>query len=136
MMRYPAERGGQALAAARPDIPALFAERQRTGHSPAETVTALWRGLTTGGQQPRTRLLLEVLGFAVTGPGFTHCSQAEDELLPRLLEAVNTREISGLSPYIRTASTKEFPRTELAHRIDCLRSGDTAAQRASPSTGG
>ncbi|MGV9376775.1 hypothetical protein ACWDRB_13220 [Nonomuraea sp. NPDC003707] len=62
----------------RPDIPALFAERQRTGHSPAETVTALWRDLTTGGEQkPRTRLLLEVLAFAVAGPGFTHCSQAE-----------------------------------------------------------
>jgi AcrR family transcriptional regulator len=60
---------GQALAAARPDIPALLAERQRTGRSPAELATSLWRDLTTGGeQQPRTHLLLEVMALAITQP--------------------------------------------------------------------
>jgi hypothetical protein len=55
---------GQALAAARPDIPVLLA-----GHSPAEIAARLWRDLTTGGEQePRTRLLIEVMTLALTQP--------------------------------------------------------------------
>lgn len=61
---------GQALAAARPDIPALLTERQQAGQSPAGIAAGLWRDLTTGGEQePRTRLLLEVMALAVTQPG-------------------------------------------------------------------
>jgi AcrR family transcriptional regulator len=55
---------GQALAAARPDVPALLA-----GHPPTEIAARLWRDLTTGGEQePRTRLLIEVMALALTQP--------------------------------------------------------------------
>jgi AcrR family transcriptional regulator len=60
---------GQALAAARPDIPAVLAAHARAGHSPARMAERLWRDLTTGGEQePRTRLLLEVMALALTQP--------------------------------------------------------------------
>lgn len=42
------------------------------------------------------------------------------------------REISGLSPYIRTATTKGFSRDELAHRLDTLRRDNIEAQWQSP----
>lgn len=60
---------GQALVAARPDIPALLAAHARAGHDPRQMASRLWRELTTGGdQEPRTRLLLEVMGLALTQP--------------------------------------------------------------------
>lgn len=60
---------GQALAAARPDIPALLAAHAKAGHTPADMAKRLWRELTTGGEQePRTRLLLEVMALALTQP--------------------------------------------------------------------
>lgn len=60
---------GQALAAARPDIPTLLAGHAAAGHPPAEIAARLWRDLTTGGgQEPRTRLLLEVMALALTQP--------------------------------------------------------------------
>jgi len=51
---------------------------------------------------------------------------------PGLDLLVAIRELSGLSPYIRTASVKEFSREELAHRMDSLRKGDSAARWSSP----
>ena len=58
---------GQALAAARPDIPALLSAHVQAGHAPAGMAKRLWRELTTGGEQePRTRLLLEVMALALT----------------------------------------------------------------------
>lgn len=64
---------GQALVAARPDIPALLREHAEAGHSPARMAARLWRELTTGGEQePRTRLLLEVMALALTQPGLYH----------------------------------------------------------------
>ena len=60
---------GQALVAARPDIPALLAAHARAGHDPARMAGRLWRELTTGGEQEtRTRLLLEVMALALTQP--------------------------------------------------------------------
>lgn len=60
---------GQALAAARPDIPALLRQHADAGHTPAEVAGRLWIDLTTGGDQdPRTRLLLEVMALALTQP--------------------------------------------------------------------
>lgn len=60
---------GQALAAARPDIPAVLAAHAEAGHAPAEMARRLWRELTTAGdQEPRTRLLLEVMALALTQP--------------------------------------------------------------------
>lgn len=60
---------GQALAAARPDIPAMLAAHSEAGHTPAAMARRLWRQLTTGGEQePRTRLLLEVMALALTQP--------------------------------------------------------------------
>ncbi|HJP79143.1 MAG TPA: TetR/AcrR family transcriptional regulator [Pseudonocardiaceae bacterium] len=60
---------GQALAAARPDIPAMLAAHSQAGHTPADMARRLWRELTTGGEQePRTRLLLEVMALALTQP--------------------------------------------------------------------
>ncbi len=60
---------GQALLAARPDIPALLDAHTEAGHTPADMAWRLWRELTTGGEQePRTRLLLEVMALALTQP--------------------------------------------------------------------
>jgi AcrR family transcriptional regulator len=61
---------GQALTAARPDIPALLSAHVQAGHTPAGMAQRLWQELTTGGEQePRTRLLLEVMALALTQPG-------------------------------------------------------------------
>lgn len=54
---------------------------------------------------------------------------------PGLDLLVAIRELSGLSPYVRTASGKEFSRKELAHRVDSLQAGDTAARWSSPPKG-
>ncbi|MFG6196446.1 TetR/AcrR family transcriptional regulator [Nonomuraea sp. JJY05] len=84
---------GQALAAARPDVPALLAERQRAGHPPAEIATALWHDLTTGGEQePRTRLLLEVMALAVTQPDFygRHAAEAVHQWVTPLANSLRT----------------------------------------------
>jgi AcrR family transcriptional regulator len=60
---------GQALAAARPDIPALLATHADAGHTPAQMAERLWRELTTSGElESRTRLLLEVMALALTQP--------------------------------------------------------------------
>lgn len=60
---------GQALAAARPDIPTLLRQHAAAGHTPAQVAGRLWTDLTTGGEQgPRTRLLLEVMALALTQP--------------------------------------------------------------------
>jgi aminoglycoside phosphotransferase len=53
---------------------------------------------------------------------------------PGLDMLIAIREITGLSPYIRTARAKKFSRRELAERLNSLRSGDTAALWSSPST--
>ncbi|MGW6454686.1 phosphotransferase enzyme family protein [Streptomyces sp. NPDC055078] len=45
---------------------------------------------------------------------------------------ISAREITGLSPYIRTAPRREFARAELAHRLEILRTGDTEAVWTSP----
>ncbi|MEV6153983.1 aminoglycoside phosphotransferase family protein [Nonomuraea sp. NPDC052129] len=54
---------------------------------------------------------------------------------PGLDLLIAIRELNGLSPYIRTASAKEFSRKELAHRVDSLQAGDTAARWSSPPKG-
>jgi AcrR family transcriptional regulator len=60
---------GQALAAARPDIPALLSEHAGRAHTPPEMGMRLWHDLTGGGEQePRLRLLLEVMALALTHP--------------------------------------------------------------------
>lgn len=60
---------GQALAAARPDIPAVLKAHTQAGHTPAVMAHRLWRELTAGGEQDsRTRLLLEVMALALTQP--------------------------------------------------------------------
>lgn len=58
---------GQALAATRPDVPALLDVHGERGHTPEEAATRFWADLTTGGEQePRVRLLLEVMALALT----------------------------------------------------------------------
>jgi aminoglycoside phosphotransferase (APT) family kinase protein len=47
---------------------------------------------------------------------------------PELDTLIAVREITGLSPYIRTATTKPFSRRELQHRLDCLLHIDTTAR--------
>jgi aminoglycoside phosphotransferase (APT) family kinase protein len=42
------------------------------------------------------------------------------------------REITGLSPYIRTARTKQFSAEQLAYRLHTLQSCDTTARWQSP----
>jgi len=58
---------GQALIASRPDVPALV--HGATPESLAAGARALWHDMTGGGEQePRVRLLLEVLALAMTKP--------------------------------------------------------------------
>jgi aminoglycoside phosphotransferase (APT) family kinase protein len=51
---------------------------------------------------------------------------------PGLETLIAIREITGLSPYIRTARERPFARRELACRLRTLRGGDTAARWHSP----
>lgn len=52
---------------------------------------------------------------------------------PSLATLIAIREISGLSPYLRTAKSKPFSARELAHRLDTLQHQDTATRWNSPS---
>jgi aminoglycoside phosphotransferase (APT) family kinase protein len=54
---------------------------------------------------------------------------------PGLDLLVSIRELNGLSPYIRTASAKDFSREELARRVDSLQKGDSTVRWASPPAG-
>jgi aminoglycoside phosphotransferase (APT) family kinase protein len=51
---------------------------------------------------------------------------------PGLDTLLAIREITGLSPYIRTARTKAFSGRQLAYRLRTLQAGDTAAQWEPP----
>ena len=51
---------------------------------------------------------------------------------PGLDTLVAIREITGLSPYIRTARTKPFSCQQLAYRLRTLQAGDTAARWEAP----
>jgi AcrR family transcriptional regulator len=56
---------GQALVASRPDIPRLVGDA--TPKAVADQARALWQDLMTGGEQePRVRLLLEVMALSMT----------------------------------------------------------------------
>ena len=58
---------GQALAAGRPDVPVLLDEN--TPQAVANLARRLWLDMTSGGEQePRVRLLLQVLALAITNP--------------------------------------------------------------------
>jgi AcrR family transcriptional regulator len=58
---------GQALAAGRPDVPALLDED--TPQAVANLARRLWLDMTSGGEQePRVRLLFQVLALAITNP--------------------------------------------------------------------
>ncbi|GAA1613154.1 aminoglycoside phosphotransferase family protein [Nonomuraea maheshkhaliensis] len=54
---------------------------------------------------------------------------------PGLDLLIAVRELNGLSPYLRTAVAKAFSRAELAHRVESLQKGDTAASWSSPPAG-
>ncbi|MEU3985132.1 aminoglycoside phosphotransferase family protein [Streptomyces sp. NPDC026672] len=45
---------------------------------------------------------------------------------------IAAREITGLSPYIRTAPVREFSHAELGRRLDILHDGDTVTKWTSP----
>jgi len=51
---------------------------------------------------------------------------------PGLDTLIAIREITGLSPYIRTARTKPFSRQQLAYRLKTLQANDRAARWESP----
>ena len=51
---------------------------------------------------------------------------------PGLDTLVAIREITGLSPYIRTAQTKPFSSQQLAYRLRTLQADDTSARWESP----
>ncbi|HVB43328.1 MAG TPA: phosphotransferase [Streptosporangiaceae bacterium] len=51
---------------------------------------------------------------------------------PGLDTLVAIREITGLSPYIRTARTRPFSGHQLAYRLRTLQAGDTSARWESP----
>jgi aminoglycoside phosphotransferase (APT) family kinase protein len=51
---------------------------------------------------------------------------------PGLDTLVGIREITGLSPYIRTARTKPFSCQQLAYRLRTLQAGDTSARWEAP----
>jgi AcrR family transcriptional regulator len=59
----------QLLAATRPDVPALLAQHGAAGHGPRRIAQLLWHDLSAGGdQEPRVRLLLEVMALGLTQP--------------------------------------------------------------------
>jgi AcrR family transcriptional regulator len=58
----------QALAAIHPHVPALLTGHTQAGHTPAQIATRLWQNLCDGEQQPRLRVLLEVMALALTQP--------------------------------------------------------------------
>jgi AcrR family transcriptional regulator len=73
---------GQALAAATPDIPALLAQHSAVTHSPETIASRLWKDISAGGEQePRIRLLLEVMALALTQPQL-YGSHATEALRP------------------------------------------------------
>ncbi|MGW1974123.1 phosphotransferase family protein [Streptomyces sp. NPDC001889] len=45
---------------------------------------------------------------------------------------ISSRELTGLSPYIRTAADRAFARDELARRVHMLQGGDTTTRWTSP----
>lgn len=95
---------GQALAAARPDIPALLCAHVQAGHTPAEMTRRLWQELTTGGEQePRTRLLLEVMALALTQPGLyrQHAVDALRAWLTPLSAALHANGLTTLDAEAR-----------------------------------
>ncbi|TYB47804.1 phosphotransferase family protein [Actinomadura chibensis] len=51
---------------------------------------------------------------------------------PGIESLIQIREITGLSPYIRKASTDKSAHREVAHRVASLRLGDTSARWCSP----
>jgi Ser/Thr protein kinase RdoA (MazF antagonist) len=51
---------------------------------------------------------------------------------PELDSLIAIREITGLSPYIRTAHTKPFSGQQLAYRLRTLQAGDVTARWESP----
>ena len=51
---------------------------------------------------------------------------------PGLDTLIAIREITGLSPYIRTAGTKPFSRQQLAYRLQTLQAGDVTARWEAP----
>jgi Phosphotransferase enzyme family len=51
---------------------------------------------------------------------------------PGFATLIAVREITGLSPYIRTAGTKQFSREQLTHRLGTLRGADTTAHWGTP----
>ncbi len=64
--------------------------------------------------------------------GFTRAYGWDIRGWPGLDTLIAVREITGLSPYIRTARTRAFACLELAHRLDILQHQDTLARWTSP----
>jgi aminoglycoside phosphotransferase (APT) family kinase protein len=64
--------------------------------------------------------------------GFTTAYGWDIRGWPGLDTLIAVRELTGLSPYIRTAPTKTPARQELAHRLGTLRRQDTMARWTSP----
>ena len=67
----------------------------------------------------------------VNGFGATYGRDIRD--WPGLATLLAIREVSGLSPYIRNASTQPFARRELALRVSTLQAGDHSARWNRPS---
>jgi len=64
--------------------------------------------------------------------GFTTAYGWDIRGWPGLDTLVAIREITGLSPYIRTAQAKPFSGRQLAYRLRTLQAGDTTARWESP----
>src|SRR6266508_4396562 len=64
--------------------------------------------------------------------GFTEAYGWDIRGWPGLDTVIAIREITGLSPYIRTAPTQAFARQELAPRLDTLQHQDAMARWVSP----
>jgi AcrR family transcriptional regulator len=58
----------QALVAARPDVEALMNSTDESTASLTALARMVWREMSGGTQEPRVRLLLEVMGLALTQP--------------------------------------------------------------------
>lgn len=100
---------GQALAAGRPDVPALLEDS--THETLRQVASRQWQDLTGGGpNEPRLRLLLEVLALAMTQPD-RYGSQAAASVT------------DWIQPLIDALRRNGFTQTEAQARATTLVSG-------------
>ncbi len=144
---YPLGRFGDpfaSVASAMEEAPEAMSEANRSWLSDRITsLRALWSAMdfpwSSGlihGDAHIGNLMRAASGEIVLGDwdleGFTAAYGWDARDWQGLDTLVAVREITGLSPYIRTARAKPFSREQLVHRLSTLQDRDTAARWQSP----